>query len=335
MPYLLSGDEGIQDLRRLIEADDFQPADGTGVVEARDLSDGFVDKVLSLVDVDRLRPLKIVADTGNGMVGPILRRVFDRLPVQLTGMYLEPDGSLPNHGLDPMKEENRAELQRRVVEEGADAGFAFDGDGDRFFAIDDRGHFVPGDYLTALMGVYLLEREPGGTIVHDVRCSWAVRDRIRAVGGTALQERVGHSFLKPRLFREKGAFAGELSGHYYFRDFFGADSGIVPALILMQMMSDRGQTLSQLVSPLESRYFLSGEINSRVDDPAAKIEELGERYGDGAIERIDGISVSFEDWHFNVRASNTEPLLRLNLEGLTPERMEAKRDEVLAVIRAA
>lgn len=334
MPFLLSGDEGIQDLRRLIEAGDWRRAPGAGRVESLDLGEGFVDKVLSLVEVDRLRPLKIVADTGNGMVGPILERIYGRLPVELTGMYLDPDGSLPNHGLDPMQEENRAELQRRVVAEGADAGFAFDGDGDRFFAIDDRGRFVPGDFLTALMGAWLLRREGGGTIVYDVRCSWAVRDEIRAAGGEARQERVGHSFLKPRLLREGGVFAGELSGHYYFRDFYGADSGIVPSLVLMQMMSESGRSLSQLLSPLESRYFLSGEINSRVDDPAAMLEELARRYADGRIERLDGVSVSFADWHFNVRASNTEPLLRLNLEALTPRRMEEKRDEVLAVIRA-
>ena len=334
MPFLLSGDEGIQDLRRLIEAEDWRRAPGAGRVESLDLGEGFVDKVLSLVEVDRLRPLKIVADTGNGMVGPILERIYGRLPVELTGMYLEPDGSLPNHGLDPMQEENRAELQRRVVAEGADAGFAFDGDGDRFFAIDDRGRFVPGDFLTALMGAWLLRREGGGTIVYDVRCSWAVRDEIRAAGGEARQERVGHSFLKPRLLREGGVFAGELSGHYYFRDFYGADSGIVPSLVLMQMMSESGRSLSQLLSPLESRYFLSGEINSRVDDPAAMLEELARRYADGPIERLDGVSVSYDDWHFNVRASNTEPLLRLNLEALTPRRMEEKRDEVLAVIRA-
>ena len=334
MPFLLSGDEGIQDLRRLIEAEDWRRAPGAGRVESLDLGEGFVDKVLSLVEVDRLRPLKIVADTGNGMVGPILERIYGRLPVELTGMYLDPDGSLPNHGLDPMQEENRAELQRRVVDEGADAGFAFDGDGDRFFAIDDRGRFVPGDFLTALMGAWLLRREGGGTIVYDVRCSWAVRDEIRAAGGEARQERVGHSFLKPRLLREGGVFAGELSGHYYFRDFYGADSGIVPSLVLMQMMSESGRSLSQLLSPLESRYFLSGEINSRVDDPAAMLEELARRYADGPIERLDGVSVSYDDWHFNVRASNTEPLLRLNLEALTPRRMEEKRDEVLAVIRA-
>lgn len=334
MPYLLSGDEGIQDLRRLIERDDFRPARGKGLIESRDVSDGFVDKVLGMVDAKRLRRLKVVADTGNGMVGPILQRVYDRLPVDLVGMYLDPDGSLPNHGLDPMKEENRAELQRRVVSEGADVGFAFDGDGDRFFAIDDRGHFVPGDFLTALMAQYLIEGEPGATIIHDVRCSWAVRDLVEAAGGTALQERVGHSFLKPRLFREGGVYAGELSGHHYFRDFFGADSGIVPSLILMQMMSERGQTMSQMLSPLESRYFLSGEINSRVDDPEAKIEEIAARYADGRIERVDGISVSFSDWHFNVRASNTEPLLRLNLEALSRQQMEQQRDEVLAVILA-
>ena len=334
MPYLLSGDEGIQDLRPLIETEDFRPAHGKGLIESRDVSDGFVDKVLGMVDAKRLRRLKVVADTGNGMAGPILKQVYDRLPVDLVGMYLDPDGSLPNHGLDPMKEENRAELEGRVVSEGADVGFAFDGDGDRFFAIDDRGHFVPGDFLTALMAQYLIEREPGATIIHDVRCSWAVRDLVAAAGGTALQERVGHSFLKPRLLREGGVYAGELSGHYYFRDFFGADSGIVPSLILLQMMSERGQTMSQLLSPLESRYFLSGEINSRVEDPEAKIEAIAARYGDGRIERIDGISVSFSDWHFNVRASNTEPLLRLNLEAMSRQQMEQQRDEVLAVILA-
>ena len=332
MPYLLSGDEGIQDLRRLIETDDFRMARGQGLIESRDVSDGFVDKVLGMVDAKRLRRLKVVADTGNGMVGPILQRVYDRLPIDLVGMYLDPDGSLPNHGLDPMQEENRAELQRRVLSEGADVGFAFDGDGDRFFAIDDRGHFVPGDFLTALMAQYLIEGEPGATIIYDVRCSWAVRDLVEAAGGTALQERVGHSFLKPRLLREGGVYAGELSGHHYFRDFFGADSGIVPSLILMQMLSERGQTMSQMLSRLESRYFLSGEINSRVDDPEAKIEEIAARYGDGRVERVDGVSVSFSDWHFNVRASNTEPLLRLNLEALSRQRMEQQRDEVLAVI---
>jgi phosphomannomutase len=233
-----------------------------------------------------------------------------------------------------MQPENRAELQRRVQEEGADVGFAFDGDGDRFFAIDDRGLFVPGDFLTALLGLYALEKCPGGKIVYDVRCSWAVRDLIEQGGGTALIERVGHSFIKPRLFEEGAVFAGELSGHYYFRDFFGADSGIVPSLLMLEMLSRRQAKFSELLAPLENRYFLSGEINSRVPDPAAKVQELAARYADGRLERLDGISVSYPDWHFNVRPSNTEPLLRLNLEALSRQKMEEKRDEVLALIRA-
>jgi len=334
MPYLLSGDSGIQDLRHLVEEEGWGEPLRSGEVRTQDVSQGFIDKVLELVDPTQIKPLKVVADTGNGMVGPILQRVYERLPVELIGIYLDPDGSLPNHGLDPMQPENRADLERRVIEEGADIGFAFDGDGDRFFIVDDRGHFVPGDFVTALMGCYMLERDPGGKVVYDVRCSWAVPDLIKQAGGTPLVERVGHSFLKPRIFEEGAVYAGELSGHYYFREFYGADSGIVPSLVMLEMLSKRGVKLSELLAPLESKYFLSSEINSRVDDPLAKIEALAKRYGDGAIERIDGITISFDDWHFNVRPSNTEPLLRLNLEALSQGMMEQKRDEVLEFIRS-
>ena len=334
MPYLLSGDEGIQDLRRIVEADGSPSSGRTGAVRERDLSEGFTEKVVGLIDPAQLAPLKVVADTGNGMVGPVLKRVYERLPVELTGMYLDPDGSLPNHGLDPMKEENRAALQERVIAEGADVGFAFDGDGDRFFAIDDRGRFVPGDFLTALMGTYLLEREKGATIIYDVRCSWAVPELIQTAGGIALIERVGHSFIKPRMFEEGGIFGGELSGHYYFRDFFGADSGIVPSLILLEMLSRKGVKLSLLLEPLEQQYFLSGEINTEVEDSAGRIQAVEESYSNGKVEHIDGVSVSYEDWHFNVRASNTEPLLRLNLEGRSRQLMEEKTDELLGVIRS-
>lgn len=333
MPYLLSGDEGIQDLRRLVENDAFAPEKPRGQVRSLDLSQGFVDKVLGLIDVQGLKPLKVIADTGNGMVGPILKRVYERLPVQLTGLYLDPDGRLPNHGLDPMQPENRAELQRRVREEGADVGFAFDGDGDRFFVIDDRGEFVSGDFLTALLGCYLLEKDPGGRILHDVRASWAVPELIGQAGGTALMERVGHAFMKTRLKKEGAVFGGEVTGHYYFRDFFGADSGIVPSLIVLEMLSRRGVKLSQLLAPLEAKYFISGEINSKVADPPGRLQALASRYADARIERMDGISITYPDWHFNVRASNTEPLLRLNLEARDRAQMEAKRDEVLALIR--
>ncbi|MFL2541171.1 MAG: phosphomannomutase/phosphoglucomutase [Candidatus Latescibacterota bacterium] len=334
MPYLLSGDSGIQDLRRLVEEDGWGEPSTQGQVRRQDVSQGFIDKVLELVDPAEMKPLKVVADTGNGMVGPILQQVYDRLPVELIGMYLDPDGSLPNHGLDPMQPENRADLERRVTAEGADIGFAFDGDGDRFFVVDDRGHFVPGDFVTALMGCYMLERDPGGKVVYDVRCSWAVPDLIREVGGTPIIERVGHSFLKPRIFEEGAIYAGELSGHYYFREFYGADSGVVPSLVMLEMLSKRGAKLSELLAPLENKYYLSSEINSRVEDPAAKIEGLAKRYSDGKLERIDGISIAFDDWHFNVRTSNTEPLLRLNLEAMSQAMMEDKRDEVLDFIRA-
>jgi phosphomannomutase len=333
MPYLLSGDSGIQEMRRLVMEGEFPAPTRRGEMIRMDFQDAFEKKVLSLIDVSALRPLKVVVDTGNGMVGPVLQAVYRRLPVELIGMYLEPDGNLPNHGLDPLQPENRAELQRRVVEEGADVGFAFDGDGDRFFTIDDRGQFVAGDFMTALMGEYLLEKSPGEKIIYDVRASWAVADRIQAAGGIPLMERVGHAFIKRRMADENALFAGEVTGHYYFRDFFFADSGIVPSLIVLEMLSRRNARLSDLLRPLEEKYFISGEINSTVADPAGRIQALAERYADAEQSFLDGISVIYPDWHFNVRPSNTEPLLRLNLEAKTRAEMERRRDEVLAIIR--
>ncbi|NJL05402.1 MAG: phosphomannomutase/phosphoglucomutase [Chloroflexaceae bacterium] len=332
MPYLLSGDDGIQDLRHLVEAGDFPPPLRTGTMQTVDFQQEFIEKVLSLIDVSALKPLKVIADTGNGTVGPILQAVFQHLPVELIGMYLDPDGTLPNHGLDPLKPENRAELQQRVKAEGAAIGFAFDGDGDRFFAIDDRGEFISGDFLTAIMGGYLLEKFPASKIIYDVRASWAVADVISALGGTPLMERVGHAFIKRRMAEEDALFAGEVTGHYYFRDFFYADSGIVPALYLLELLSTKTVTMSALLAPLEAKYFISGEINSRVADPLGRIEALAAHYSDAAIERLDGVSINYPTWHCNVRPSNTEPLLRLNLEARTREEMEVKRDEVLAII---
>ena len=334
MPYLLSGDEGIQDLRRLVEDNGFAAAVPRGQVVRRDLSEGFVHKILGLVDPARLKPLKVVVDTGNGMVGPILQQVYQHLPVELVGLYLEPDGRVPNHGLDPLQPENRAELQQRVQDEEADIGFAFDGDGDRFFVIDDRGEFISGDFLTALMGCYLLERYPDARIIYDVRSSWAVPDMIHEAGGIPLMERVGHAFIKARMVREGAVFGGEVTGHYYFKEFFSADSGIVPSLFLLEMLSQKERKLSELLEPLENRYFISGEINSTVSAPEEKIQALAERYKDHRIEWLDGISVSSDDWHFNVRPSNTEPLLRLNLEARNRELMEGKRDEILKFIRS-
>jgi phosphomannomutase len=336
MPHLLSGDSGIQDIRHLVENERFAKPARKGSIKSQDLSEPFVDKVLSLVDVSAIKPRHVIADTANGMVGPILQRVYARLPVKLTGMYLEPDGHLPNHGLDPLQPENRAELQKRVVEDGANLGFAFDGDGDRFFTIDDRGEFVPGDFMTALMAQYFLSKFPGAKIIYDLRASWAVRDRVTEAGGIPLMERVGHAFIKERMAKEGAVFAGEVTGHYYFRDFFSADSGIVPSLVVLDMLSRENVTLTQLLQPLASKYFISGEINMRITrDPHAKLQELADKYRDAdEVYWMDGVSVVYKDWHFNARPSNTEPLLRLNLEALSKDVMEAKRDEVLDIIRS-
>jgi len=334
MPYLLSGDEGIKDLLRLVQSDDFPTPTRRGELRTVDLMDEFVAALLKLIDVSAIKPLKVIADTGNGVVGLALEKLYAHLPIQLTPMYFEPDGNLPNHGLDPLQPENRAELQQRVKDEDADVGFAFDGDGDRFFVIDDRGEFVPGDFMTALLAEYILRRQPGEKIVYDVRASWAVPNLVTAAGGTPLVERVGHAFIKRRMADENVAFAGEVSGHYYFRDFNYADSGMIPSLLILEMLSTSGKKLSELLAPIESRYFVSGEINSTVPDAKAKMQQIAERYADGKQEYIDGISISYDDWHFNVRASNTEPLLRLNLEALSREKMEQKRDEVLSFIRS-
>jgi phosphomannomutase len=336
MPQLLSGNEGIQDLRKIIENDAYDTPTRKGTMKEVDLSEEFVEQVLTIIDVESLANLKVIADTGNGMVGPILKRVYDRLPtIELVGMYLDPDGSLPNHGLDPLQEENRAELQARVPKEGAAVGFAFDGDGDRFFTIDDRGEFISGDFMTALMGEYLLEKYPNSKVLYDVRASWAVPDLVNAVGGTPLMERVGHAFIKARMAKEDAIFAGEVSGHYYFKDFYFADSGLVPSLIILEMLSKRKVKLSDMLGELEKKYFISGEINTRIaGEPEDKMKELAETFKDGKIEWLDGVSVTYDDWHFNVRPSNTEPLLRLNLEAMSKDKMEEKRDQVLGIIRA-
>ena len=340
MPEILGGDM-VQDLRCIVETEAFaqpiRPGKMVEKVRDIDLAEGFIEKVLSLIDVDALMPLKVIADTGNGMVGPILKRIYSRLPtIELTGMYLDPDGNLPNHGPDPLQPENRAELQQRVVAEGADIGFAFDGDGDRCFAVDDRGEFVSSDFMSALIGQYLLESNPGAKMVYAPRCSHAVRDRITNAGGIALVERVGHAVMKERLAQVDALFATEGTGHYYFKDFFYADSGILPSLIVMEILSKKRTTLSDLLKPLESTYFISGEINTPISaDPKAKMEEIAAVFGKtGEVEWMDGVSIHYDDWHFNVRPSNTEPLLRLNLEATSRELMERKRDAVLKVIQA-
>jgi phosphomannomutase len=291
---------------------------------------------MSFIDVSALRPLKVVIDAANGMAGAMLPPVLDRLPaVEAVRCFFEPDGTFPNHEPNPLLPENREFIVAKTLDERADLGVAFDGDADRCFFVDDTGEFVPGDFATALFAELILEKEPGAKIIYDVRASWAVPETIQRAGGVPLVNRVGHAYIKHRMREEDAAFAGEVSGHYYFRDFSQADSGVIPFLLMLELVSKRGRKLSEILRPFRERYFITGEINTPVADVALKLQELKERYaGEGTVSHLDGLSVDAGDWHFNVRPSNTEPLLRLNLEARSKELMEQKRDEVLAIIRS-
>jgi phosphomannomutase len=330
----LSGDEGINDVAALV-AEGLPPAPGGGTVEQVEIYDGFHERVIQFIDPEAIRPLKVVVDGGNGMAGPMVGPLLGRLGLQLETFYWTPNGDFPDHEPNPLLPENREFIMAEVVKQGADLGIAWDGDSDRCFFIDDTGHFVDGDFLTAILATSVLRKHPGETILYDVRASRAVADIVEAEGGTALVNRVGHAFFKQRMRTEGGIFGGEVSGHYYFKDFYCADSGTIPALLILEELSLQGVKMSELLAPLHAKYFISGEINSEVDDAQAKMEEIASKYTDARQSRLDGISIDYDDWHFNVRASNTEPLLRLCLESLVSEAdMEAKRDEVLALIRA-
>ena len=332
----VGADSGLLEIRdRALSLQDMPGGQTPGRVEKRDVYPGFVDKVLSFIDPSAVRPLRVVIDAANGMAGAMLPPILERLPVEAVTCFFEPDGSFPNHEPNPLLPENREFIVGKVKEEGADLGIAFDGDADRCFFVDDTGEFVPGDFVTALLAESMLEKNPGGTIIYDVRASWAVRDLVERLGGTAVMSRVGHAFIKLRMREVDAVFAGEVSGHYYFRDFYQADSGTIPALLMLELVSKRGQTLSELLRSYRERYFITGELNTPVNDVPLKLQELKERFGrEGEVSHLDGLSITAEDWHMNVRPSNTEPLLRLNLEALDPELMERKRDEVLSVIRS-
>jgi phosphomannomutase len=330
----LSGDSGIGEIKTQIE-DGLDDPPGGGRVEEVDISQEFHRAALKFIDPGVVKPLRVVVDGGNGMAGPMVGPLLEELGLDLIKAYWEPDGTFPDHEPNPLLPENREFIMREVVERRADLGIAWDGDADRCFFIDDTGSFVDGDFLTALLAESILSKQPGARILYDVRASRAVADTVERAGGTALMNRVGHAFFKTRMREEGGAFGGEVSGHYYFHDFYCADSGTIPALLILELLSDRGARMSELLDPYRSRYFISGEINSEVADQDARLEELAERYADGNQYWLDGLSVEYEDWHFNVRPSNTEPLLRLCLESLrSREEMERRRDEVLAVIRA-
>jgi len=331
----VGGESGLLDVRDRALAVDGRSGDGEARISAVDIWPAYVDRVLSFIDVSAVRPLRVVIDAANGMAGAMLPPVLERLPIEAVPCFFEPDGAFPNHEPNPLLPENREFIVRKTLEEGADLGVAFDGDADRCFFVDDTGEFVPGDFATALLAEGVLAREPGAKIIYDVRASWAVPETISRAGGVPVMSRVGHAFIKLLMRKEDAAFAGEVSGHYYFREFSQADTGVVPFLLMLEAVSRKGGKLSEALRPFRERYFITGEINTPVKDVALKLQELKERYaGEGRVSHLDGISVDAEDWHFNVRPSNTEPLLRLNLEARSQELMEHKRDEVLALIRA-
>jgi phosphomannomutase len=330
----VGGDSGLLEIRERTQKIESPELVDKPPAESVDIYDAFVNRVLSFIDVDDVKPLRVVIDAGNGMAGAMLPPILERLPVDSVRCFFEPDGTFPNHEPNPLLPENREFVMNKVREERADLGIAFDGDADRCFFVDDTGEFVPGDFVTALLAESMLEKEPGAKIIYDVRASWAVPDTVERHDGTPLVNRVGHAFIKERMRKEGALFGGEVSGHYYFRDFNQADSGTIPALLMLELVSKRGQPLSQILRPFRERYFITGELNTPVPDVALKLQELKEHFaGEGEISHLDGISVTADDWHMNVRPSNTEPLLRLNLEALAPDLMERKRDEALAVIR--
>jgi phosphomannomutase len=325
-------DTGLAEIRSLAERDGQGRPATPGRVETLDMLERFVEHVLTFVDAESMAPLTVATDTANGMGGLVVPAVMARLPVKLIALYEELDGTFPNHPADPINPENQVDLKRAVLENQADVGLAFDGDADRVFLVDEHADGVSGSLVTALVARAILRKEPGATILHNLICSWVVPEVIRESGGFPVRTRVGHSFMKQVMAETSAAFGGEHSGHYYFRDNYRADSGLIAAVIALDQMSKEGRPLSELLRPFK-RYHSSGEINSRVDDAGATIERLASRYADGRQDRLDGLTVEFPDWWFNARPSNTEPLLRLNVEARAEDQLAERTNELLALIR--
>jgi phosphomannomutase len=335
--FPLSGEAGLGEIRDMTANGTLPaPAGRPGTLSTMGVLADYVTHVMSFIDPTIVKPFNVVLDAGSGMAGLVAPKLFERLPCRTTKLCFEIDGTFPNHEANPLIEENRRDIVERVVRDRADIGIAWDGDADRCFFIDGSGEFVAGDFVTALLAEAFLMRHPGSKVVYDVRASYAVKDMVATYGGTALMNRVGHSFFKRRMREEEAIFGGEVTGHYYFRDNFYADNGFIPALLMLELMSRKGQTLHELLAPLRARYFISGEINTKMPDMRVvqeKVDALAACYSDAKTYTMDGVSVEYPDWHFNVRASNTEPLIRLNLEATTQAKMDQKRDEVLAFIR--
>jgi len=326
-------DSGLREIRAIVERGDIRPAATKGTVSQRDLLEPYTEHVLSFVDIPAMRPMTVAVDTANGMGGLVVPAVMARLPVTLHHLYAELDGTFPNHPADPLDPENQKDLKAAVLQHHADVGLAFDGDADRVFLVDEKAEDVSGSLLTALVARAMLRQEPGAKIVHNLICSWIVPESIRAEGGEPIRTRVGHSFIKQVMAEPGAIFGGEHSGHYYFRNNYRADSGLIAAVVAMGELSSAGEPLSDVLAPFR-KYFDSGEINSRVDDPKAKVEQIAVALADGRQDRLDGLTVEYPDWWFNVRPSNTEPLLRLNVEATTAELLARKTAMMLDLIRS-
>jgi len=326
----MSYETGLANIERIALGPPLRPSETRGHVETKDILADWKAHILSFAR--RMDPLKVVIDAGNGMAGKMLPPILAELPIKVTPLYFEPDGTFPNHEANPLKEENLADLKAAVRKEGADLGVAFDGDADRCMFVDNEAETVPCDLVTALLADCLLDRHPKGTVVYDVRCSRVVPEEIRKHGGTPIRERVGHSFMKATLRQHDAILGGEVSGHFYWRDNFYADSGVIAMIEVLNILGTARRPLSEVMKPLK-RYFSTGETNFDVDDKVGKIRELAEIFNDGRQDTMDGLTVEYDNWWFNVRPSNTEPKLRLNLEADTPELMEEKKAEVVAAIR--
>jgi phosphomannomutase len=331
----ISKETGLSDIRDLAMSGKFAEPARKGEVTKRDVLDDYVNHALSFIDASKIRPLKVVIDAGNGMAGMVMPKVFEKLPCTLIPLYFELDGNFPNHPASPIEPENTEDLRKKVREVGADLGAAFDGDADRMFPVDEKGEIVDGSMVTAIAAKSLLQKHPGSTILYNLIVSKSVPELVEQMGGKPFRSRVGHSHIKADMRTHNAIFGGEHSGHFYFRDNWYADSGLIAFLMTLELVSQGDKPLSEMLNPLD-HWVRSGEYNSTVNDKEGKLKALEEHYGKEAksVDHLDGVTFDFGDWWFNVRPSNTEPFLRLNLEAKTRELMEQKRDEVLEFIRS-
>ena len=329
----LSGDQDLRQMLDMIQQEKLPLAKNRGLTSRRDVLNEYISHCLSFIDITKIKPFKIVIDAGNGMAGLTLPPVLEKLPLEVTRLYFELDGNFPNHPASPLEPENLVDLQKAVAEEKADFGAAFDGDADRMFLVDKLGHQITGDMVIALVAKSLLQKHPGETILYNLICSKTVPEIIEKLGGKSIRTRVGHAFIKPLMKEHNAIFGGEHSGHFYFRDNWFADSGLIAFLVCLELLSVENRPLDELISEINP-YFQSGEINSRVDSIENKITQVRQAFSDGILDNEDGLTIQFDDFWFNLRGSNTEPLLRLNIEAKSEEILEKKKELLLKIIRS-